>query len=98
MIALANVWCWLRGRPPKWTHLNLTEAFPVAANMTPAGGTPPPDAEDTTRTPKGGTRQGNLAIATAPLEGPQPHWTTATGTPPGRPSPLPPTFDRERNR
>ena len=46
MITLANFWCWLRGRPPKWTHLNLTEAFPVAASMTPSGGSPPPDAEE----------------------------------------------------
>jgi len=44
VIALSNFWCWLRGKPPKWTHLNLTEVLPFAASMEPVGGSPPPDA------------------------------------------------------
>ena len=44
MIALANLWRWVQNKPPKYTHLNLTEAFPFAASAMPAGGSRPPGA------------------------------------------------------
>lgn len=42
MIVLSNLWCWLRGKPPKWTHFEW--GLPFFASMEPAGGEPPPDA------------------------------------------------------